>query len=154
MSRRRPRWPRRPARDRGAAVIESVLLLAVLVIPLTFGFLDLGLRTFMVEEANAGARDGARVAILHYLQADRSGSADAQAVATAATARGSIGTGSVTVVCEGPTGTPLPGGCASAQVDQDLIDVTVTYPAINIFFGFGGATISGHSAMVIVGLPQ
>lgn len=140
--------------DRGAAVIEAVILLAVLVIPLTFGFLDLGLRTFMVEEANAGARDGARVAILHYLQADQPGSADAKTVAQAALARTSIGTGTVTVVCREPGGAAVPGGCANAVVDSDLIEVTVTYPAINIFFGIGGETVSGHSAMVIVGLPQ
>ena len=151
---RRDTVTRRGGSDRGAAVVEAVLLLAVLVIPLTFGFLDLGLRTFMVEEANAGARDGARVAILHYLQADQPGSADAQAVAHAALARTSIGAGTVSVACKQPSGALVPGGCTNAVPGTDVIDVTVTYPAINIFFGLGGTTISGRSAMVVVGLPQ
>jgi Flp pilus assembly protein TadG len=147
----------RTRRSRGAALVEAALVLPLLM-TVVLGFFDFGAWELQSTQAASAARDGARVAILRYKQADVPGSADNQAVVDAVKRRlaGQKYT-SLTVTCVGPaSATPITGGCAAASVDSDRVLVKIAWsrtPWTFVGGWFGTKTIDGSSTMVINGLP-
>jgi Flp pilus assembly protein TadG len=127
-----------------------------LFLTLFFGIIDIGNAEFQTSQATAAARDGARVGILHFDNADVSGSADRQTVVDQVNARLAGQTATVTISClNGLTGsTSLT--CSQAIPDQDRIQVTVTwaYNALTpVMASMGTNTISGTATMAILGQP-
>jgi Flp pilus assembly protein TadG len=139
-------------------LVEAALVLPILL-TVVLGFFDFGSWELQSTQASSAARDGARVAILRYKQADVAGSADNKAIVDAVKRRLAGQTySSLTVTCVGPTTTtPITGGCAAAQVDRDRVLVNISWsrkPWTFVGGWFGTQTIKGSSTMVINGLPQ
>lgn len=148
--------------ESGTALVEAALVFPLLMLFL-LSMLDVGLWVFQSVQASAGARDGARAAILGYRQADVATSADAAAIRAAIERRiGSRVFGSpitVQVRCVQPSDpTPIAGGCAAATVlDRDRIDVMVSWERRSmslVTVGFGSSqTVSGRAVMLIQDRP-
>ena len=148
--------------QRGAALVEAALVLPLLVL-FFLGMIDVGLWVFQGTQASAAARDGARVGILTYRQADVPTSLDAAAIRDAIVRRvGSEPFGqpvTVVVQCVGSAqATPIVGGCSAVNVlNRDRIDITVSWPRRPLSFvtlPFGTSqTVSGRAVMVILDRP-
>jgi hypothetical protein len=123
---------------------------------LLFGVIDIGNAEFQTSQATAAARDGARVGILHFDNADVSGSTDQQTIVTEVNARLAGQTATVVVSCiNGLTGSTALT-CSQAIPDQDRIQVTVswTYTGLTpVMASLGPRTISGTATMAILGEP-
>ena len=141
--------------DRGAMLVEAAFVFP-LFITLLFGIIDIGMAEFQTSQATAAARDGARVGILNYLNADVSGSSDQQAIITQVNARLAGQAATITVSCiNGLTGSTALD-CSSAIPDQDRIRVTVSwsYSALTpVMASMGPKTISGTATMAVLGEP-
>src|SRR5436305_1032881 len=102
--------------QRGVTIVE-----AAFVVPLLFlfilGVLDIGMWEFQNSQASSAARDGARVGILKYLNADTSGQANNTTVVNAVKARLGGRTPTVTVTCMGPSTTTAIPCDTSINVD-------------------------------------
>ncbi len=150
--------PRHPACEHGAVLLEVALVVPLLLL-LVLGALDMGLWVFETTQAASGARDGARVGMLSYAQADVAGSDDAVAVRQAVEKRLGVRTLSVDVQCVDPGDTtPLPGGCADANLTiPSRIDVRVSWQRTPLSFvtePFGVTrVVSSRAQMSISGRP-
>jgi len=145
--------------ERGVAFVE-----AALVLPLLFLFLltmiDFGDWAFQVSQANGAARDGARIGIIHYQDADQAASNDLslinQAIARRLAGQGySLVGGTATCVQPGSL-TSLSNGCHPAIPGCDRIMVKVQWSrtAWSPIGGlFGLATVHGEAEMTIAGAP-
>jgi Flp pilus assembly protein TadG len=144
--------------ERGDTLVE-----AAFVVPLLFlfilGVLDLGLWEFQNSQASSAARDGARVGILQYLNADTAGQANNTAVVSAVNARLGGRAPSVTVTCIGPSSTTAKACDNAINVDSDRIKVDVSWarPPLSFVSKLGGTnsqTVHASATMQIGGLPQ
>jgi Flp pilus assembly protein TadG len=139
------------------------LVEAAFVVPLLFlfilGILDIGMWEFQNSQASSAARDGARVGILQYLDADTSGQNNNTAIVNAVRARLAGRAPTVTVTCMGPSTTTVIPCDNTIDVDSDRIkvDVTWTRPPLSFVSKLGGTstqTVHASSTMQINGLPQ
>lgn len=142
--------------DRGAMLIEAAFAFPIFL-TLLFGIIDIGYAEFQTSQATAAARDGARVAILSFNNADVTGSTDSQTIVTQINARlAGQQVGTIAVSClSGLTGSTAET-CSTASPDQDRVRVTVSwsYVALTpVMASFGLTTISGTATMAIVGSP-
>lgn len=139
---------------------------AAFALPIFFlmvlGLIDFGIVGLNDNQAGNAARDGARVGIIDYRQADVVGTAAYEAIASAIEAnlpgRNIPGDTSLQVSCIQPNGDPVSGGCASARVDIDRIRVEVSWTQpflspVASALGFDSVVVDGDSSMVIVGRP-
>lgn len=140
-------------------VVEAAFALPILLL-FMFGLADIGMWVFNGNQASNAARDGARIAILAYNQADVSGSADETAIVDAIDAHlpgRTITAADVAIQCLDPDGHTV--ACATARVDKDRIQVAVDWswnlvtPIAGIF-GTTRGDVTGTSTMTIVGLPH
>ena len=144
--------------ERGVTIVE-----AAFVVPLLFLFilavLDIGMWEYQNSQASSAARDGARVGILYYLNADTSGQTNNTKVADAVKARLGGRTPTVTVTCMGPSTTTTKACDSNINVDSDRIKVDVTWsrPPLSFVSKIGGTstqTVHASATMQIGGLPQ
>jgi Flp pilus assembly protein TadG len=143
--------------DRGSALVEAAFVLPVLVF-VVLSMMDIGFWEFQQTQAQNAARDGARVAILHYLNADTNGSDYALIKAGVAShiAGQTLSSGFPTVECRSGT-TNAVISCATATPGTDTITVGAQWtrsPFSAAGSLFGIETISGSSTGVIIGVPQ
>ncbi len=147
---------RRATGERGVVIVELALVLPIFLL-FVFGLIDFGSAVFQNGQAKAAARDGARVGILRYADADSTTSSDYAAIRTAIARRlpgQSLSAGYPKVWCSDPTGATVP--CRAAVVDQDDITVEVRWrhePLTPAGLPFGAITVSGTATMKIVGRP-
>jgi hypothetical protein len=145
-----------PAADaeRGATVVELALVFPLFV-GMILALVHFGLIEASDSSASNGAREGARVGIFEYLEADVPGSPSHAAIEAAAKRQlgNLVRSPSVVVRCQRPAG----GGfsrvpCSSGIVlNSDLIEVTVTWSSVS---PFGAGSRTEHARMVIVGSPD
>jgi len=144
-------------RERGATMVEFALV-SVVAFALIFGMAGLGLLVFGDSIGSNAARDGARVALINYVDADIPGSANNLAVVSAVKRRlvGLDTFQSVTVVCRPADDLTATEPCESTSVDfdrSDVIEVAVTWRAGGVP-PFGGSAHSATARMVIGGAPD
>lgn len=144
-------------RDEGATLVEFAFVGPILFF-LLIAMLDIGLVVLGKSVASGAARDGARVGIIHFDDADNPASANYALVKAAVEAKlvGHIRPAPgqfVEVRClDGDTKAPEPCDRNTIQVDFDLIEVTVEWDSISA--GAGLVVPTGHSdkaRMVIIG---
>lgn len=143
--------------ERGATMVEFALV-AVVAFALLFGLAEVGLIVFGNSIGSSAARDGARVAIINYEDADVPGSPNNLAVVAGVQKRlvGMVTFQSAAVSCrpgDNPTAT-VP--CRPPSVDLargDLIEVTATWKHRGAA-AFVPATHSATARMVINGAPD
>jgi hypothetical protein len=131
-------------------------IVSVVAFLLMFGMADIGLVVFGNSIGSGAARDGARVGLIRYVDADVTGSANNLAIVDAVQKRlvGMIHYQSTTVVCRPADNLTGTEPCQPASVDLDrgdLIEVTVTWQ------DKGLPPVSTHSAtarMAIGGAPD
>ena len=150
---------RRAAGDRGAVLVEFAI-----VMPVLFGLMFTLAHFALTELGNTvgsnAAREGARVGILQYVDADDTSSANHAAIFAAVQAKlqGLLnGAPVVDVKCVEADGTTLVNGtgtCASSAVTigSDLIRVRVTWSHISVS-PFSSGTNTDSATMKIVGTP-
>jgi len=141
----------------GATMVEFALV-AVLAFAVLFVAADLGLVVFGNSIGSSAARDGARVGLINYVDADVPGSVNNLAVQAAVRQRlvGMVGYQSATVVCRPAGNLTATVPCTSTAVDLaggDLIEVTATWKHRGAAV-FGPPTHSATARMVIVGAPD
>ena len=147
-------WARR---DDGAALVEFAFVGPILFF-LLIGMLDIGLTVLGKAVASGAARDGARVGIIHFDDADNTSGPNHQLVVDAVEAKltGHIASSPVvTVSClDGGTKVPKPAGCDrdTIRVDYDLMQVTVRWRSIAIdAFNLIPTDHTDQARMVITG---
>ena len=147
----------RAAGEAGATLVEFALV-AVLAFGVLFVAADLGLVVFGNSIGSSAARDGARVGLINYEDADIVGSANNLAVEAAVRQRlvGMVGFQSAAVVCRPAGNLSATVPCHPTSVDLtrgDLIEVRATWKHRGAAV-FGPATHSATARMVIVGSPD
>jgi hypothetical protein len=133
-------------------------LVSVVAFALIFGMAGLGLVVFGNSIGSNAARDGARVALINYVDADIPGSTNNLAVVSAVKRRlaGLDTFQSATVVCRPADNLTATEPCESSSVDldrSDVVEVAVTWRAGGVP-PFGGSTHSATARMVIGGAPD
>lgn len=144
-------------RETGATMVEFALV-SVVAFAIIFGLAELGLVVFGNSVGSSAARDGARVALVNYVDADVAGSPNNQAVVAAVKQRlvGIVSYESASVVCRPADNLATTEPCQPTAVDlarNDIVEVAVTWrhkggPS------FGPATHSATARMVIGGAPD
>jgi len=145
------------SRERGATMVEFALV-SVVAFALIFGLAELGLVVLGNSVGSGAARDGARVGLVNYVDADVPGSADNQAVVAAVKQRlvGIVAYQSASVVCRPADDLTATEPCRPGSVDlarNDVIEVAVTWRHRGAA-AFGPATHSATARMVIGGAPD
>lgn len=145
--------------DRGATMVEFAFVMPVLAL-LFAALTDLGLVVLGGSVASGGARDGARVGIIHFREADDTTSANYALVKAAVDKRLSgwirPGTGTfVTVRClDGNDLTQVKDCDDDIVVDLDVIEVSVSWEALSATGMLPiDRTQTDTARMVIVGEP-
>jgi hypothetical protein len=143
--------------ERGATMVEFALV-SVVAFALIFGMAELGLVVFGNSIGSSAARDGARVGLVNYVDADVAGSPNNQAILAAVKRRlvGLVTYQSATVVCRPADDLTATEACQPGSVDlarNDLIEVAVTWRHKGAL-AFGAATHSATARMVIGGAPD
>jgi Flp pilus assembly protein TadG len=147
--------PLRPTRrfrgDDGAVLVEAALVLPIILFVM-LGMVEYSVAELQANQASSAARDGARVGILDYKQADVPGSAANNAIVAAVNAR-LLGQRNVTVTvtCLKSDGTTVV--CANAVAEQDRIQVVTSWPYQKItgILPVVPKTITSTSRMALVG---
>lgn len=145
-------------REKGATVVESAFVLPIFFL-LLLGLIDFGLLALESNKASNAARDGARVGIIDYQQADVVGSGDYNAIKAAIEKNlpgRTIPDADLVVECLTPAGSTVT--CANAVLDEDRLSVSVEWQRdsispITAALGFGSVGVTGESRMTIVGRP-
>ncbi len=142
-------------RERGATMVEFALV-SVVAFALIFGMAQVGLVVFGNSIGSNAARDGARVALINYVDADVPGSANNLAVVNAVKRRlvGLVTFQSATVTCRPADNLTVTEPCESSSVDldrNDVVQVAVTWRSAGAAFG---GTHSATARMVIGGAPD
>jgi hypothetical protein len=145
------------AGEAGATMVEFALV-ATLAFAVLFVVADLGLVVFGNSIGSSAARDGARVGLINYEDADVVGSANNLAVEAAVRQRlvGLVTFQSATVVCRPAHDLTATVPCRPGSVDLtrgDLIEVRVTWKHRGAAI-FGPAIHSATARMVIGGAPD
>lgn len=143
---------RRSRHDAGVTIVEAAFVLPLLF-TFVFGLIDLGMWTFNSNQATNAARDGARVGILSYEDAD-----DHAAIVAAVQAHlpeGTLDASDVTITCLRPDGSAL--SCSSAeQGDEIRVEVEWSWDLVtpvSAILGITEGAAKGSATMAIVGLP-
>jgi Flp pilus assembly protein TadG len=140
--------------ERGATVVELALVFPLFA-AMILALVHFGLIEASDSSASNGAREGARVGIFEYLDADVPGSESRAAIDTAATGQlsGLVGSPEITVRCRRPAGTQLSTVPCDDNVvlNRDLIEVTVTWSSVS---PFGSGARTEQARMVIIGRPD
>jgi Flp pilus assembly protein TadG len=128
-------------------------IIAPLLFLLIVGMVDVGLVVFGNSVGSNAAREGARVGIVNYKDADVVGSDDNDAIRDAVLAKlGTTLIGTPTIGARCLTGgTNAVKVCSNARVDFDLIEVTVTWQHVGITPFVSDSTHTDISRLVIVG---
>jgi hypothetical protein len=145
------------SRETGATMVEFALV-SVVAFAIIFGLAELGLVVFGNSVGSSAARDGARVGLVNYVDADVAGSPNNLAVVAAVKQRlvGIVTYQSASVVCRPADDLTATEPCQPASVDlarNDLIEVAVTWRHKGAA-AFGPATHSATARMVIGGAPD
>ena len=143
-------------RETGATMVEFALV-SVVAFALIFGLAEIGLVVFGNSIGSSAARDGARVALISYVDADVPGSADNLAIVAAVKQRlvGLVTYQSATVVCRPADDLTTTEPCRSTSVDLDrgdVVEVAVTWRHKGAVFV--PATHSATARMAIGGAPD
>ena len=149
---------RRARGDRDAVLVESAIVIP-LFLALIFGFAE-----YTITEAGNSAggnpvRDGARVGIINFANADQVGSANYNLIVAAVNSQlaGLVkGSPTVTVSCVAANGTtPLANGCDPAHVNigSDMIQVKVQWTHISPVGILSNKLRTDQAVMKIVGAP-
>lgn len=146
--------------DRGVALVEAAFAIPVMFLFIS-GIIDLGMWAYNSNQAANAARDGARVGIIDYETADVAGSPSHEAIVDAIEAHlpgRSIAPSQIAVSCVDAGGTPLSGGCTTADPAEDRLRVEVgwTWDLVTPLAGAIGVdagAADGAASMVILGLP-
>ena len=140
--------------ERGATVVELALVFPLFA-AMILALVHFGLIEASDSSASNGAREGTRVGIFEYLDADVPGSAGRTAIETAASDQlsGLVGSPEIAVQCRRPAGTQLSTVPCDANIvlNRDLIEVTVTWSPVS---PFGSGTRTEQARMVIIGRPD
>ncbi|MCD9623534.1 TadE/TadG family type IV pilus assembly protein [Rhabdothermincola salaria] len=133
-------------------IVEAALVLPLLL-ALLLGFVEFSLVEFQQGQASSAARDGARVGILGYREADIVGSADNDAIVAAVNAR-LAGQDNVSVDVRCLTTAGAAAACSTVPITGS-IEVAVSWPHTDLtFFGpLVPSTIESTSTMTLVGGP-
>jgi TadE-like protein len=133
-------------------------IVSVVAFLLMFGMADMALIVFGNSVGSNAARDGARVGIIHYEDADVAGSANHQTIVDAVKKRlsGNILSPAVAVVCRPADYVDTTEACQPGIValGRDLIDVRVTWTHKGSSPFVPSTTHSATSRMVIGGAPE
>ena len=133
-------------------------IVSVVAFLLMFGMADAALIVLGNSVGSNAARDGARVGIINYQDADVTGSVNRQAIEAAVLKRlsGNIASPAVTVVCRPATNLALTVACQPGTVtlDRDVIEVRVTWTHKGSSPFLPSTTHSATSRMVIGGAPD
>lgn len=151
---------RRTTSDAGVTVVEAAFVLPILFV-FMMAVIDLGMWTLNDNQATNAARDGARVGVISYRNADVPGSADHDAIVEKIASHlpgRQVRTEDIDIRCVDPSGTELVGKCASARVDVDRIEVAVEWTwslitPITDVIGVEEGRASGIATMAIIGQP-
>lgn len=143
--------------ERGATMVEFAIV-SVVAFALLFGMADLALVVFGNSVGSNAARDGARVGLISYEDADVPGSTNNLAVVAAVKKRlvGLVVYQSTTVVCRPADNLTATEPCRSTSVDLDrgdVIEVAVTWKHKGAAV-FVPSTHSATARMVIGGAPD
>jgi Flp pilus assembly protein TadG len=144
-------------REAGATMVEFALV-AVVAFILLFGLAEVGLIVFGNSIGSNAARDGARVGIINYEDADVPGSPNNLAILASVQQRlvGMVTFESAAVSCRPGDDSTLTVPCRSSAVDLtrgDLLEVTVQWKHRGAA-AFVPATHSATARMVINGAPD
>jgi Flp pilus assembly protein TadG len=147
-------------REEGAALVEFALVSSV-AFGLIFGMADMGLVVLGNTVGSNAARDGARVGMINYVNAndpaDPAGNYNKIQSAVLQRLSGTVSNVSVTVRClDAATGAQKPDpqcGAGTVALDQDLIEVKVNWTHHGSV-PFIPTTHSGTARMVIGGSPD
>lgn len=155
---------RRARGSAGVTVVEAAFALPILL-TFIFGLIDIGMWTFNANQATNAARDGARVGIIDFEQADDSGSAMHAAIVDAVGSRlEDAKVESVSISCVTSAGTPVTDvdgdgdRCEHAEVDVDSIKVDVEWAwdlvtPVAAILGYDRGEATGSATMRLVGRP-
>ena len=99
------------SRERGATMVEFALV-SVVAFALIFGLAELGLVVFGNSVGSSAARDGARVGLVNYVDADVAGSPNNLAVPVATLAR-------TLKTVQGVTEVPVPATATAPVMAMD-----------------------------------
>lgn len=143
----------------GAVIVEAAIGIPVLLL-FVFALVDLGMWTLNSNQATNAARDGARIAILDYEQADVVGSDDWDLLVERMESRldREIDASQLDVTCVDPDGDPVPGGCAAAEPRFDRVRVEVEWDwtlvtPLAAVVGRSQGAATGTATMEISGMP-
>lgn len=143
---------RRARHDSGVTIVEAAFVLPLLFL-FVFGLIDLGMWAFNSNQATNAARDGARVGILSYEDAD-----DHAAIRAAVQDRlagRELDASDVTITCLRPDGSVL--ACSAAdQGDEIRVEVEWSWDLVTpvaAVLGITEGAARGSATMAIVGLP-
>lgn len=143
--------------ERGAALVEGAFAIPIFFI-LVLGLVDFGMLAFDSNKATNAARDGARVGIIDYLEADQDSppSADYLAIKSEIESKLQGQTIALEVKCLTPAGGDI--DCTDVVVDVDRISVKVSWERkaispIGRTLGIGSVTVDGEARMTIAGRP-
>jgi len=144
--------------DRGAVLVEAVLAVPIFF-ALLFALADYSIAEVGNSSGANAAREGARVAILNYANADQVGSPNYSKVVDAVNARlgGMVEANpSVAVSCLQSDGTSATGyGCDPSRVKRgiDLVKVAVSWTQISALGLISNRHRTDSAIMRIVGVP-
>lgn len=147
---------RRRRAEQGVTVVEAAFALPILL-TFIFGLVDLGMWTFNANQATNAARDGARLAILDYQDADDETSSMRAAIVDAVRSRLEADkVDSVMVSCVDDTGSAI--ACSTAEVDVDSVRVDVEWTwdlitPVAAILGYDEGEATGSATMKLVGRP-
>lgn len=140
----------------GVTIVEAAFALPILL-TFIFGLIDIGMWTFNANQATNAARDGARLGIIDFEDADDESSDMHEAIVAAVGSRlEEAKVESVDVSCVSDTGATKP--CSSATVDVDSIKVEVEWAwdlitPVAAILGYDRGEATGSASMRLVGRP-
>lgn len=143
-------------RSVGATLVEAAFALPIFFL-LFLGLVDFGLLAFNSNQVANAARDGARVGILDFDEADQVGSTDQVAIRDTILAKlPGQSLESLEVSCQTASGTPV--DCEDADPEADFLRVKAAWsydflsPVANAL-GFETRILSGEAQMALVPPP-
>lgn len=150
--------------SRGVTIVEAAFAIPILF-TFIFGLVDLGMWTFNANQATNAARDGARLGIIDFQQADVPISDMHEAIVEAVGSRlEDAKVETVVVSCVNPAGVLVADAdgdgrrCEHAKIDVDSIKVDVEWTwdlvtPVAAILGYDRGEATGTATMRLVGRP-